>query len=414
MANNYDWDYHNPPEIAAHSLVKQQLLQSYIEKYVQVLTRVPGQEVLNLSIVDGFSGGGKYLTPNGTECAGSPLVTIRAVKAAEAIVNSNRHKPIHVKAEYHFIDEDQSALEMLRMVLRDEGLADQIGETIYLHHGAYVDHHVPLLRHIRARTLRSWRAIYILDQYAYSDVPLPFIKTIFDQLNHPEVILTFGQDLLINYLTNDDRYRGILTNIGWSSDNAHEFSQLKNEGSNWKRKAQAALYGHIWKHSGASHFTPFFIRAEKSRRAYWLVHLSNHFKARDVMTELHWEKNNSFQHFGGAGLNMLGFDALKVASENQIAFEFDQAANVLTGESLLADLPVEVFKRPRGATFETLLNEVANFSPATRSQFEEAVVGLRNFKELEVLNQDGSIRPRTKTVKSSDIIRPAKQHYFKY
>jgi hypothetical protein len=39
-----------------------------------------------------------------------------------------------------------------------------------------------------------------------------------------------------------------------------------------------------------------------------LIHLSSHWKARDVMTDLHWELGTTFAHYGRPGLYMLGYD----------------------------------------------------------------------------------------------------------
>jgi hypothetical protein len=39
--------------------------------------------------------------------------------------------------------------------------------------------------------------------------------------------------------------------------------------------------------------------------------MSQHHRARDVMTEVHWANNNYFIHYGGAGLDMfqmVGYD----------------------------------------------------------------------------------------------------------
>jgi hypothetical protein len=50
--------------------------------------------------------------------------------------------------------------------------------------------------------------------------------------------------------------------------------------------------------SGAKYSTIFYITpAGSSSFTYWLVHLSNVYRAQDVMIELHWALANNFSHF---------------------------------------------------------------------------------------------------------------------
>ena len=84
--------------------------------------------------------------------------------------------------------------------------------------------------------------------------------------------------------------------------------------------------------NGARHFTPFFIRNRGGHGDYWLIHMSQHHRARDVMTEVHWANNNYFIHYGGAGLDMfqmVGYDPVHDASylqQSPLGFEFDDVA----------------------------------------------------------------------------------------
>mgnify|MGYP006157090895 CR=1 FL=1 len=61
---------------------------------------------------------------------------------------------------------------------------------------------------------------------------------------------------------------------------------IKGRDADWRRFIQGALYMALVSDCGARFFTPFFIRGEGSGHGeYWLVHLSQHHRAQDVMKE---------------------------------------------------------------------------------------------------------------------------------
>jgi hypothetical protein len=94
---------------------------------------------------------------------------------------------------------------------------------------------------------------------------------------------------------------------------------------------QSCLYQGLVEKCGAGYFTVFFIRTE-GHGDYWLVHLSQHPRARDVMTRVHWAKNNNFIRYGGAGIEMfraLGYSANRDESftkQSRLGFCFDDSA----------------------------------------------------------------------------------------
>lgn len=49
------------PEIGRHSLAKHQVFARYVDRYIRILSSNPARRELNLTIIDGFCGGGKYL-----------------------------------------------------------------------------------------------------------------------------------------------------------------------------------------------------------------------------------------------------------------------------------------------------------------------------------------------------------------
>ncbi|MCS6767108.1 MAG: hypothetical protein MO847_12335, partial [Candidatus Protistobacter heckmanni] len=78
----------------------------------------------------------------------------------------------------------------------------------------------------------------------------------------------------------------------------------------WREMIQRQLAYGIWKATGARFMTLFFVTPKGDKPwSYWLVHLSNVYKANDVMKGVHWEHGNSFGHSLEAGYYQLGYQA---------------------------------------------------------------------------------------------------------
>lgn len=61
MTKLYEWNLgQSLPVLGEHSVAKHEIYEQYIRIYIDRLTRTPSQTMLNLTIVDGFSGGGLY------------------------------------------------------------------------------------------------------------------------------------------------------------------------------------------------------------------------------------------------------------------------------------------------------------------------------------------------------------------
>lgn len=99
---HYDWIWGAPPPLLKrHSEVKHALLRSYLVDYFLTLVPLPQQEKIQLTIVDGFCGGGLYHNESDQEVPGSPIVILESIREAEALVNmrQERRKPIQIDVE---------------------------------------------------------------------------------------------------------------------------------------------------------------------------------------------------------------------------------------------------------------------------------------------------------------------------
>jgi hypothetical protein len=226
-------------------------------------------------------------------------------------------------------------------------------------------------------------------------------------LNKAEIILTFASDSLITYINDQDQIQRTLEKIGLKLSK-QQIRSAKEE-NDWRLAIQLLLHEQIFVNSGAKHYTPFFIRSKESHRDYWLIHLSNHWRARDVMVGLHWDENTSFAHYGGSGLTMLGYDPDDDIEITSQPFLFDQDAKKLTLDALLNELPQRIHAfGGNGVSFNEFIKNVTNGTPATSVIIKEAFAILRSEGEIEIRDQTG-LTKRSKIQNRGDILRATDQ-----
>lgn len=420
VASHYNWSRGSTlPDLFRHSSVKHSLLNDYLIDYFLTLVSSPHQDHIKLTIVDGFCGGGRYRDPiTNISVPGSPIVILKAIKEAEARVfhTQQRKKPINFDVELICIDEDKSAIDHLKWVLTDEGYGDKLkNESIKLLHGSFDSFSEQVIKRASERSKISGKAIFVLDQYGYSDVPLKSLQTIFSTLAKAEIILTFNVDSLINYL-NDVNLNSFERKTGFEGAvSAAELDEKHNP--NWRKIIQSKLYQAITSSSRAKFFTPFFIRPTKGHGDFWLLHLSQHEKARDVMANTHWKHNNHFVHYGHAGLDMFGVGyAAKIDkdAESQSAFHFDNAASVKSHNAMMLEIPNYLNNSKDGVRFGDFFTQRCNNSPATKSMVQKAVLDLVYENEVIILNQDNKVSSVRAAIKDFQVIKLKPQKHFNF
>jgi hypothetical protein len=148
----------------------------------------------------------------------------------------------------------------------------------------------------------------------------------------------------------------------------------------WRRTIQFALHKEIPIKTGARFYTPFFIRSDDSHRDFWLIHLSGHFRARDVMVGLHWQESTAFAHYGRSGLRMLGYDQNQDSqwTKQQMlpGFFFDATALVSSQEQLTDQLPERIHGFKDGIPFHKLFAGLTNECPVTAQIMKEVLTDL--------------------------------------
>ncbi len=329
-----------PPTIRPHSLEKHKLLEAYLPRYVATLTQNIKIDHLALTLVDGFAGGNIYRDEvTGEIRPGSPSIIINAIRDAERLAASKRTKGFTIQDDYFFIERDGDAYRQLELTLRQSGHASAIGSAMHLINDDFSVHANRIVEFILKKS-RSGRAIFILDQCGYDKVPFACVQHILRSVPNAEVIMTFAVDFLIDYLRSR-RNRQLSNNPEIDLDALA--TSVDRSDSRWRRVIQLELHTEVQKLAGARFYTPFFIHSKESHRDLWLVHLSRHHRARDVMVGVHWDLHNCFAHYGGAGLRMLGYrqdeDILHTGQPYFPGFYFDDKAKALTRETLFEELP---------------------------------------------------------------------------
>ncbi len=417
---HYDWVLGNPPPLLKrHSEVKHALLRNYLVDYFLTLVSLPQQDKIQLTIVDGFSGGGLYRSETGQDVPGSPLVILEAIREAEVRVNvrQERRKPIQIDVELICIDNCSYALEYLRHVLEERGYGAGVAEgRIKLVRGKFADHCAAALQRARDRSPRSGRALFVLDQYGYSAVPMDCLRDIFAKLKSAEVILTFYIDSLISYL-NEKNLADFELSTGISSSvRAADLDEIK-QSPRWRVQLQSSLYQSLTSQCSAQFYTPFFIRPERGHGDFWLLHPSQHWKARDVMANTHWQHHNHFAHYGKAGFHMFSTGYIgKFDDENRLqkGFDFSEVAATVSKETMMAQIPAMLFEGAEGMTFEQFFLKLINTTPATRSMVEATLLELHQSGEILVLDEAGDASKARVKLKSDNVLRLPSQRTFNF
>lgn len=384
------------PDIDDHSLVKLEIIEEYLAIYLRVLTQNCKMDSLKLTIVDGFSGGGLYKG----NVEGSPLRILKTINAEKAAINTrrliNKCREINFDITTHLIELEKPHCEFLKYTLQERDYDLRSG-AITLTNSDFSSRLDSLIKSIKAKS-RTHRAIFVLDQYGYIDAPITDIRRIFWNLQNAEVILTFSMDSLIDYLS--EQSTDLLAKLGLSKIDIERILDERQDTTFSRAKLQPVLFESIVNRAGAHYYTPFFIASDKTNRAYWLFHFSSHTRARNEMMKLHWSKQNTFQHFGGAGLNML----LGYTSGNRnLLYDFSLFSREQSLDLLQEQVPKKIYEK-KELTFKDLKNEIINSTPATEEMIKESLTEAIRQKDIIVTSKRKVIRHKGTTIKDDDLI----------
>lgn len=411
--NHYDWEVGQPPPaLKRHSQIKHEIIRDYLAAYINTLVR-PAYDQLRLTLIDGFAGGGEYRLEDTNEVVpGSPLILIDVAKESAANINLDRKKPFHLEAHFYFVEKRKNNFHYLNTCLDTRGHKDD--PRIHRINGAFQDHEDKIIQDIRSRG-RACRSIFILDQYGYSQVPTDQIKKILHHLPKSEIIMTFNVDSLINYLNNKN-WQQFCNSINAPEIRNLDINSLRRKNKSIRRFIQEYLIRHLAKACGARFFTPFFIQNSDGHGEYWLIHFSQHAKARDVMTSIHWAKNNYFVSYGHPGIDCdgitnfqaLGFsDHIERLENSNHQFGFDSPNECI--RNLIEDIPRILDANGKILRAEEFYNFTANHTPASRKIINDAFSQLLQEKEIIICDEKGNPRRSARKIKENYTIEISRQ-----
>ena len=388
MAVEFKWHVNEPPpEIEPHSKAKLSVLRGYLKAYFDRLGgTVHRRDEFKLDLVDGFCGGGVYRDGDGL-LVGSPLVMLEEAQAAKQRLARGRTKPLAFDFKHYFIDRERAHTDYLNreLVNRDYLPSDDIS----IHVGEFEQLASDIIANIRRRQPRAGRSIFLLDQCGYSDVSLQLIRRILFELPAAEVILTIAVDTLFNFMRTAPRFLRSVAPLSLGEDQVSAW--LEEQGAAGRAVVQRAFRRHVREVTGAGFDTPFFIRPAKSRRALWFVHLSRHPTARDVMIQRHWNEHGTFEHYGPAGLHMMGLDAL---NDEPDLFRFAGDDQTRLHAALLESMPPEIhaLASETSVSVEMMRYMFANETAARFQDLDQVVLELFRGKEVDILDARGRRR----------------------
>lgn len=412
---HYDWLLGGAlPELGLHSFAKHRIFDAYIAAYIRTLTKSHLTRRLKLTLVDGFCGGGRYALGD-AEVDGSPLRMLAAVERAQVELDAARARGLQIDAEFVFVDANPDHVDFLREVLRQRGYGSRIGQDIHIYADRFEDVSDDVIRRIQAKG-RAHRSLFFLDQYGWSAVTFATIRRIMSSLQNPEVILTFMVDHLVNLLNDRMIDTPGLNAIDLTRDDVQTMLQMKEQ-RGWKRLIQNTLYEHIQRNTGAEYYSPFFIHPEGgSNRDYWLLHLSRHHQAREEMGKIHWELENTFEHFGRAGFNSLGFVPGGDVRDGMLDFGFNDDARTRSEDAVVDQLARLLHSRESAGaeplTKKLLFSANCNETPVVSSIVDTSLATLREAKDVRIISPDGAVRRSAMQFGWNDRVELVKQPDF--
>ncbi|ACD18109.1 three-Cys-motif partner protein TcmP [Paraburkholderia phytofirmans] len=418
--DKYDWLVgHAPPKLDQHSAVKHSIVRSYITRYIETLMSQPGIPKLTLSLVDGFAGGGEYLDENGAGSVdGTPLVMLQAVHEARAKINVGRTvTPREIDAEFFFVEKNKESAKYLHHHIekrRGEGaIANEDYPRISLRNGDFESELRGVVERIKSRRAGG-RAIFLLDQYSYDAVSMESLRWLMTELPRAEVILNFNVDSLLTFLSDTERNRKPLRNVGL--EKYIPWEQLKHLKSrrDWRATLQRHIAHGIKTETRALFMTLFFVRPHSANPwSYWLVHLSQHYKAHDVMKALHWEHSSEFGHELEPGIFMLGYNPRKDEEySGQTSLLFDLSGEQRCFEALVDQFGRKLADSGQPITVAQLLETSISNTMADESRLQKVIRGMHASKSIVVTTSEDRNRRPSKLYKPTDIIQYSGQRHF--
>ena len=403
-SKRHRWAPGHRPILEDHSKAKHRMFSDYIQEYLKIMCQIYRMEKFNITIVDGFAGGGMY---RGDE-PGSPIVIMEAVNKAIADINNCRSKPININQQYFFIEKYEDTFASLEQTLKGNRHSPNLINEDFntaLH---------KIAPDIRARHPQGGGGvIFVLDQEGYASVDMTTINKIRLSFRSAEIILTFAISWLVDFIGNNDILFKQSDKLGLLEYlDVDEIIGIKDIAKDWRNIIESKLAAAIQKATAFPFSRPFFIQPQNNHRGYWLLHLAQHYRAHNAMTDTIWKNGNYMRHFGGSGMNL--FDIYYRGGHKEAPYLFgktfiDEAWHGHK-ESLIDHLPRHIRAQEKCEVQEIIRN-TCNKTAAPMDMYYEVFSQLREDGEIIITGKSGGNK-RGGKITLHDRVIPQKQLYF--
>lgn len=422
------------PLIEEHTLIKHQIYQDYIVEYIKTLNKRPTIPSAKFVIVDAFAGGGLYVDKDNIKHNGSPIKIWQAMQDGENAVKQSRDNPFILNKKLFLLEKNKSNFDYLKHHLSGLGYDQWFEKEIIIQQGSFADQYRVIIKNIQDTLGKKTRSIFILDQYGYKNVTFASIRDIFEQLPRSEVILTLSVDDIVDYVSKEKRKKsvdlfnhtspepkniaGLKKTFQLIGLDAEHIIRIKNDttGNTWRATIEHYITEQLLLFTQVKHYSPFFLSRRNSHKSMWLIHLSNHAIATNVMKTIYHKYGNQdktvISHHDGAGFNMLGYDNKADFRNDYLLkdcdpYDFSEISKEKSHQQLLEDIPKQLYLS--SDNFASIYDKNASCTPANKEMIREAAKTLLQHGEITVKNRN----PRS-NIQDSDILclNPQKRFYF--
>lgn len=402
----YAWE--EGATLAEHSRKKHQILREYFYNYVKTRCTSPLVRKFRLAVVDGFSGAGRY----NCGAPGSPVIFVEELSRAIADINvrraANNMPLVDIECSLILNDADPNVIELLKGHLAPSLTQAKLSTShLKINTHYFSDYFETLYPKIKSliRSEKHKSIIFNLDQCGHSHVRTETLIDMMSLNESVEVFYTFVITALLAFLKQNDP-RALSSQLSYLQLSEQDFEVLVKQASKreWLGIAERIVFDSFQK--CAKYVSPFSINNPGGWR-YWLIHLANSHRARQVYNDILHQNSQTQAHYGRSGLNMLAHDP----SETKTLYLFDASARDQAKDELHNDIPRFISDSGQPLSVKNFYELIYNQTPAHSDDINSAIIGS---DELLVKTATGGIRRKASQIITSDHIEFKKQRSFSF
>jgi three-Cys-motif partner protein len=261
-------------EAEPHTLAKHGILKSYLDAWTAILSRSPYIKASELLFVDGFAGPGEYT--NGEP--GSPIVALRSVL--------NHTQDIRKPVRFKFIENDAARHKHLSSKIVQMATALQNNNRVRIDPPILGDCDTEVRKLIASRKAAGQplsAALFFLDQFGYSQVPMTLLRQIM-QHESCEAFSYLNCQRMNQFLSDPDKWSGI-TNAYGDESWKPAMNMSGDERLNYLIRSYTDA---ICRNANVTYSWPFAMFDSSGHLIYWLVFSTNNIRGLEEMKKAMW------------------------------------------------------------------------------------------------------------------------------